>query len=74
LDKLLADPDVKKTSQCLPPDEKTRACFDKIGVPVMPSAIFGKMNCIPEGNSTCAACSVDASGFQVTVLLNHNAY
>ena len=40
----------------------------------MPSAISGKMGCIKEGTSECAACSVTASGFQVTVLLNHNAY
>ena len=54
LQKLLDDPDVKHTSECLPPDEKTRACFDKIGVPVMPSAIFGKMNCTK--SSACATC------------------
>jgi Niemann-Pick C1 protein len=64
LNKLLEDPDVKLTSQCIPPpDGNSRACFDNIGVPVMPSAIFGKMGCIKNGTSTCAACSVTAAGF-----------
>ena len=36
------DPDVKKTSECIPPpDGAYRACFDDIGTPVMPSAVFG---------------------------------
>lgn len=61
---MLNDPDVKLTSQCIPPPDGTsRACFDSIGVPVMPTAIFGKMGCIKTGNSSCAACSVTASGF-----------
>ena len=57
LDRLLADPNVKKTSECIPdPDGKTRACFDDIGVPVMPSAVFGKLKCEKQGESVCSAC------------------
>lgn len=42
LTRLLADPDVKKTSQCIPPENATeRVCFDEIGVPVMPYTILG---------------------------------
>jgi hypothetical protein len=62
--RLMNDTNVKLTSQCIPdPDGKVRACFDDIGVPVMPSAVFGKLRCIKESDSVCAACSVDASGF-----------
>ena len=73
--KMLEDPDVKITSQCIPPpDGSTRACFDKIGVPVMQNAIFGKLDCKKESDSPCSACSVYASGFQTAFLLNNNYY
>jgi hypothetical protein len=59
LDKLLADPDVKSTAQCIPPpNAKERVCFDKIGVPVMQYTIFGKLACQGEKQSTCSLCRV----------------
>ena len=75
LDDLLKDPDVKKTSQCIPPPNSSqRVCFDKVGVPVMQSAIFGKLKCNAESDEPCAPCGINASGFQITFLLNNNDY
>ena len=69
------DEDIKRTSECIPPkDGATRACFDDVGVPVMPNAVFGRLRCNSTSDSKCATCPVIASGFQVSFLLNNNAY
>ena len=55
---------MKETSECIPPpDGSSRACFDDIGVPVMPSAVFGRLRCNKTSDSPCATCPVLASGF-----------
>jgi len=66
------------TAQCIPdPKASTRACFDRIGTPAMPFAIFGGYNCTKDAkdaNDECAPCKTTASGFLVNFLLNNNAY
>lgn len=47
---LESDDDVKETSMCITnkfvqSNETSRVCFDDVGVPVMPNAVFGKLRC-----------------------------
>lgn len=75
LTRLLADPDIKETTKCIPPANATeRVCFDQIGVPVMPYTILGKMRCAVPKENECSACGLEASGLQTTFLLNNNAF
>ena len=63
LDTLLADPDPKYTSQCIPPaDSSSRVCVDEIGVPVMQYAVFGNTSCDIPAVGVCSACGVNATG------------
>jgi len=65
----------KETAQCIPPpDATTRVCFDRIGTPVLTFAVFGGLKCEPGTAGACEACKIDASGMQMTFLLNNNAY
>lgn len=74
---LLNDPDtnVKETAQCIPPPNQTeRTCFDAIGTPVLTYAVFGGITCEEGTDAPCEACLIDASGLQITYLLNKNDY
>lgn len=66
------------TAQCIPdPKSSSRACFDRIGTPAMPFAIFGGYKCEKseaDKHDECAPCKTTASGFLVNFLLNNNAY
>lgn len=67
--------DPKVVAQCIPPPDQTeRTCFDRIGTPVLTYAVFGGLSCEPGTSGACAACKIDASGLQLTFLLNNNAY
>jgi Niemann-Pick C1 protein len=71
-----ATPEPWVTAQCIP-DSKTvgRACFDRIGTPTMPFAIFGKYECkTTNPDDPCASCKTRASGFLINFLLDNNAY
>lgn len=70
------DKDPAVTAQCIPNKHtKGRACFDRIGTPAMPFAIFGKLHCKSNNPSDpCASCNTTASGFLINFLLNNNAY
>lgn len=75
LTRLMADPDIKETTKCIPPANATeRVCFDQVGVPVMPYTIFGKMECVEPKENECSACGLKASALQTTVLLNSNDF
>jgi Niemann-Pick C1 protein len=66
---------VKLDAQCIPrADQSGRVCFDRIGVPVQVSAIFGGTTCIKDDSQPCAPCITDASAYMVTFLLNNNDY
>jgi len=71
-----ATPEPWVTAECIPNEHtKGRACFDRIGTPAMPFAIFGKYKCKSQNeNDPCASCKTSASGFLVNFLLNNNAY
>ena len=74
---VLNDPEtnVKETAQCIPPEDQTeRTCFDSIGTPVLTYAVFGGMSCEGDSGGECDACLLDASGLQMTYLLNKNDY
>jgi len=72
---LYANEDVKTTAQCIPPPDNTeRVCFDNIGTPVLTYAVFGGSSCEEGTSGECLACKIDASGFQMTYLLQHNVY
>jgi hypothetical protein len=63
VDKMLADPDVKETAECIaPPGTTERTCFDKIGTPVMQFAIFGGRKCEVPKKNICSSCKLDAPG------------
>ena len=67
--------DVKATAECIaPPNATERVCFDKIGVPVMQFTIFGGLRCQTPKKNECSSCLIDASGLQVTFLLNKNDF
>jgi len=73
----LNDPavDVKELAQCIPPpNATTRICFDRIGTPVLTFAVFGGISCEAGSEKPCEACLIDASGLQLTFLLNNNQY
>ena len=73
-DTLMAS-DPKVVAQCIPPEDATeRVCFDSIGTPVLTFAVFGGLTCEVGTGSECDACKIDASGLQVTFLLNKNEY
>lgn len=62
LTRLMADPDIKETTKCIPPSNATeRVCFDEIGVPVMQFSILGKQRCVEPKENECSACGVVAS-------------
>jgi Niemann-Pick C1 protein len=66
---------VKIDAQCIPrSDQSGRICFDRTGVPVQVSAIFGGTTCIKDNSQPCAPCRIDASAYMVTFLLNNNEY
>lgn len=66
---------VKIDAQCIPRADQTgRVCFDRIGVPVQVSAIFGGTRCIKDDTQPCAPCRTEASAYMVTFLLNNNDY
>ena len=74
---VLNDPstDVKTVAQCIPAEDQTgRVCFDRIGTPVLTYAVFGGTSCEPGTTGKCQACRIDASGMQLTFLLNQNNY
>ena len=67
--------DPKTVAQCIPPPNQTeRTCFDAIGTPVLTYAVFGGISCEPGSQAACQACIIDASGLQMTYLLNKNDY
>lgn len=73
----LNDPSVdpKIVAQCIPdPDATERVCFDSIGTPVLTYAVFGGISCEAGTDKPCEACKIDASGMQLTFLLNKNDY
>lgn len=66
---------VKIDAQCIPRADQTgRVCFDRIGVPVQVSAIFGGTTCVKDNTQPCAPCRTDASAFMITFLMNNNDY
>lgn len=66
---------VKIDAQCIPrADQSGRICFDRTGVPVQVSAIFGGTTCVKDDSQPCAPCRKDASAYMVTFLLNNNEY
>ena len=74
-DRMLADNDVKATAQCIPDgDDEERRCFDRAGVPVQLSAIFGGTTCRKDTTKPCSPCLLDASALITTFLLNNNEY
>ena len=67
--------DPKTVAQCIPEKDATeRVCFDAIGTPVLTFAVFGGLTCEPGTGGECQACKIDASGLQVTFLLNKNEF
>ena len=71
----LPETNVKETAQCIPPPDQTeRTCFDAIGTPVLTYAVFGGISCEEGSEGECQACLIDASGLQLTLLLNKNDY
>ena len=66
---------VKIDAQCIPKEnESGRVWFDRIGVPVQVTAIFGGTTCVKDDSQPCAPCRIDASAYMVTFLLNNNEY
>ena len=75
LEEMKKDKDVKFTAQCIPTGEQTgRICFDRNGVPVQVSSVFGGVVCVKDDSVPCAPCRIDASAFMITMLLNNNDY
>ena len=71
---LYADQDIKGTAQCI----KSRypqhnICFDRIGVPVMHSVVFGGSNYDPN-NLTCVIPRIISKSLIVTLMFNKNDY
>lgn len=71
---MYADKDIKETAQCI----KSRypnhnICFDRIGVPVMHSAIFGGSNFDPN-NYTWVIPRIKARALIVTMMFNKNDF
>ena len=65
------DTDPKTVAQCIPAEDQTgRVCFDRIGTPVLTYAVFGGTSCEAGTTGKCEACRIDASGMQLTFLLN----
>jgi Niemann-Pick C1 protein len=70
LSKMLEDPDIKETAQCVNQVEGEQiVCSDRNEIPIIRNVVFGGIDCITGSTSSCDACRIKANALAVTILL-----